>query len=406
MANNNNTKVLNVPTKRERCQTCLSTAERAELHPKGNVPNLRFPEFTGEWHNHPLTDFMSFKNGMNPDAKRFGHGTKFISVMDILNNHFIYYDNIRASVEVIDGDLDTYGVNYGDILFQRSSETLEDVGQANVYLDSKPAVFGGFVIRGKSKGNYNPLFFRYLLTSPAVRNRIITKGAGAQHFNIGQDGLSKVCVDIPCLQEQQKNAELLSLLDERIATQNRIIDKMQSLIKGLAVALTTKGKPNIAISQCLECHSSTLQESEVLSNGLYKVFGANGLVGYINTAQMNGDAILVIKDGSGVGTVSYAQGKFSVIGTLNYLTAIGNIDLRYLYFALSVFNFQPYKTGMAIPHIYFKDYGKAKIYCPPLTEQKRVANMLGTMVSKLFLSQELLASFNLQKRYLLGQMFI
>ena len=121
---------------------------------------------------------------------------------------------------------------------------------------------------------------------------------------------------------------------------------------------------------------------------------------------MNGDAILVIKDGSGVGTVSYAQGKFSVIGTLNYLTAIGNIDLRYLYFALSVFNFQPYKTGMAIPHIYFKDYGKAKIYCPPLTEQKRVANMLGTMVSKLFLSQELLASFNLQKRYLLGQMFI
>lgn len=69
--------------------------------------------------------------------------------MDILNNQFICYDNIRASVEVIEGDIETYGVNYGDILFQRSSETLEDVGQANVYLDRKPAVFGGFVIRGK-----------------------------------------------------------------------------------------------------------------------------------------------------------------------------------------------------------------------------------------------------------------
>jgi len=170
---------------------------------------------------------------MNPDVKRFGHGTKFISVMDILNNQFIYYDDIRASVEVIDGDLETYGVNYGDILFQRSSETLEDVGQANVYLDSKPVVFGGFVIRGKSKGNYNPLFFRYLLASPAVRKRIITKGAGAQHFNIGQDGLSKVCVDIPCKQEQEKIAKLLSLLDERMATQSKIIDKLKSLIKGL-----------------------------------------------------------------------------------------------------------------------------------------------------------------------------
>ena len=63
---------------------------------------------------------MSFKNGMNPDAKRFGHGTKFISVMDILNNQFIRYDNIRASVEVIAGDIETYGVNYGDILFPLS----------------------------------------------------------------------------------------------------------------------------------------------------------------------------------------------------------------------------------------------------------------------------------------------
>ena len=184
------------------------------------------------------------------------------------------------------------------------------------------------------------------------------------------------------------------------------ITVQQSLIKGLAVALTTKEKANIAISQCLECHSSTLQESEVLSSGLCKVFGANGLVGYKDVPQMNGDAILVIKDGSGVGTVSYAQGKFSVIGTLNYLTVIGNNDLRYLYFALSVFNFQPYKTGMAIPHIYFKDYGKAKIYCPSLAEQKRVANVLDKLESKLFVEQELLASFNQQKLYLLGKMFI
>jgi type I restriction enzyme S subunit len=283
---------------------------------------------------------------------------------------------------------------------------LEDVGQANVYLDSKPAIFGGFVIRGKSKGNYNPLFFRYLLASPTARKRIIVKGAGAQHFNIGQDGLSKVSLDIPCMQEQKKIGELLQCIDARIATQNKIIEKLQSLIKGLAVALTTKEKANIAISQCLECHSSTLQESEVLSSGLCKVFGANGLVGYKDVPQMNGDAILVIKDGSGVGTVSYAQGKFSVIGTLNYLTVIGNNDLRYLYFALSVFNFQPYKTGMAIPHIYFKDYGKAKIYCPSLAEQKRVANVLDKLESKLFVEQELLASFNQQKLYLLGKMFI
>lgn len=187
-----------------------------------------------------------------------------------------------------------------------------------------------------------------------------------------------------------------------------IADKKEteSLIKGITILLTTKGAPNTTIAQCLECHSSTLQESEVSHSGLYKVFGANGLLGYTDMPQMNGDSILIIKDGSGVGTVSYAQGEFSVIGTLNYLTAISNYDLRYLYFVLSVFNFQSYKTGMAIPHIYFKDYGNAKIYCPPLSEQKRIANALGKLESKLFLEQNILVSFNLQKRYLLEQMFI
>ena len=166
---------------------------------------------------------------MNPDAKRFGRGTKFISVMDILNNQFICYDNIRASVEVMDGDIETYGVNYGDILFQRSSETLEDVGKANIYLDSKSAVFGGFVIRGKSKGNYHPMFFRYLLASPTARKRIIVKGAGAQHFNIGQDGLNKVCLNIPSIQEQEKIAKLLECIDLRIATQTKIIEDLKKL---------------------------------------------------------------------------------------------------------------------------------------------------------------------------------
>ena len=252
-----------------------------------------------------------------------------------------------------------------------------------------------------------PNYIYHLLNTDEFNRKVMVRCTGSSYPAINSEDLATIHLYYtPDKKEQLKISRLLDLLDKRIATQNKIIEKLQSLIKGLAVALTTKEKANIAISQCLECHSSTLQESEVLSSGLCKVFGANGLVGYKDVPQMNGDAILVIKDGSGVGTVSYAQGKFSVIGTLNYLTVIGNNDLRYLYFALSVFNFQPYKTGMAIPHIYFKDYGKAKIYCPSLAEQKRVANVLDKLESKLFVEQELLASFNQQKLYLLGKMFI
>lgn len=190
---------------------------------------MRFPEFNGEWELHPTTDFFEFKNGLNPDSKRFGSGTKFISVMDILNNRYITYDKIKAFVEPKGKDLNEFGVNYGDVLFQRSSETLEDVGRANVYLDNKTALFGGFVIRGKKIGEYNPLFFRYLLSSPHVRKRIVVKGAGAQHFNIGQDGLSKVSIFVPTAKEQERIAKLLDLIDERIETQIRIIEDLKQL---------------------------------------------------------------------------------------------------------------------------------------------------------------------------------
>ena len=117
----------------------------------------------------------------------------------------------------------------GDLLFQRSSETLEDVGRANVYMDNRTAIYGGFVIRGRKIGNYDPLFFKYLLATPLARKRTCRMGAGAQHFNIGQEGLSKISLYFPSIEEQRKIAGFLSLIDERIATQNKIIEDLKKL---------------------------------------------------------------------------------------------------------------------------------------------------------------------------------
>ena len=338
---------------------------------------------------------------MNAAAKPFDGENKYIRITDIdeASSQYLYDDVVSP-----DGELgDSYLVKENDILLARTGAS---TGKSYLYRNSDGKLyFAGFLIRANIY-KHNSYFVFSQLHTHRYKKWISVMSARSGQPGINSQEYASFPLYTTSLQEEDKIASFLKLLDERIATQNKIIEKLQSLIKGLAVALTTKEKANIAISQCLECHSSTLQESEVLSSGLCKVFGANGLVGYKDVPQMNGDAILVIKDGSGVGTVSYAQGKFSVIGTLNYLTVIGNNDLRYLYFALSVFNFQPYKTGMAIPHIYFKDYGKAKIYCPSLAEQKRVANVLDKLESKLFVEQELLASFNQQKLYLLGKMFI
>ena len=367
---------------------------------------MRFPEFTKEWEEHALAEYLDFKNGLNPDVKRIGRGLPFISVMDILADGTINYDSIRGKVEATEREIENFSVEKGDILFQRSSETLEDVGRANVYMDNRTAVYGGFVIRGRKIGDYNPLFFKYLLSTPLARKRTCRMGAGAQHFNIGQDGLSKISLCFPLMEEQNKIARLLSLIDERIATQNKIIEKLQSLIKGIAQNVARNNKPNIRLSECLECSSSTLQESDVCKNGTYPVYGANGIVGYIDNYNTEKEAVYIIKDGSGVGTVSYVTGKCSATGTLNTLQAKEGYSLQYLYYMLKVFNFEPYKTGMAIPHIYFKDYGKAKIFCTSYTEQLKYARLLSAIDNKLSAEQSILTDLSLQKQYLLRQMFI
>lgn len=371
-------------------------------------------EFSGEWEIYPLTDFMSFKNGMNPDAKRFGRGTKFISVMDILNNQFICYDNIRASVEVVDGDIETYGVNYGDILFQRSSETLEDVGQANVYLDSKPAVFGGFVIRGKSKSNYYPMFFRYLLASPTARKKIIVKGAGAQHFNIGQDGLSKVCLNIPSIQEQEKIAKLFECIDTRIATQNKIIEDLKKLKSAISLKmLHSDSWEQFKIQDIASIGRGRVISSVEISqqeNPLYPVYSSqtsnDGIMGYLDDFMFEGEYISWTTDGANAGTVFYRNGKFNCTNVCGLLKLKKGFDAHFVSLVLAEATRMYVSTNLANPKLMNNTMGNIQIRLPKLEEQKRISVVFRKLHGLLETHNSLIIKYSKQKQYLLSQMFI
>ena len=179
-----------------------------------------------------------------------------------------------------------------------------------------------------------------------------------------------------------------------------------SLIKGIIETVISSQKPTTLIKDCLGCNSSILQESQVAEFGAFPVYGATGITGYTEAADVNGESILIIKDGSGVGTVKYVTGEYSYIGTLNRLIAKDGNYLKYIYFALQGFNFEPYKTGMAIPHIYFKDYGKAKIFCPTIEKQSAIAQKLCSIEDKVSVEKQILFYYQAQKSYLLSQMLI
>lgn len=198
------------------------------------TPKLRFPEFSDKWEVKKLGDLLEFKNGINADKEQYGSGAKFINVLDILNNDYITHDKIIGSVNVDNQTLEKYLVSYGDILFQRSSETREEVGTANVYLDeTRTATFGGFVIRGKKIGEYNPVFLNKLLKTDSARDNITSKSGGSTRYNVGQEILSSVGLIFPQLPEQTKIANFLIAIDEKIQALKQKKTLLEKYKKGI-----------------------------------------------------------------------------------------------------------------------------------------------------------------------------
>ena len=182
------------------------------------VPKLRFPEFSDDWDESTLGKHFQFKNGVNADRSAYGKGRKFINVLDIISEGPITYDEIIGSVEISDVEFAKNEVSYGDILFQRSSETREEVGQSNVYLDrEKNATFGGFVIRGKPIAEHDAIYFHYLLGTSRVRKDMTSRSGGSTRYNIGQDAIGQVPVFVArTMDEQRKVASFLQSCEDKV----------------------------------------------------------------------------------------------------------------------------------------------------------------------------------------------
>ena len=346
--------------------------------------------------------------------------------MDILNNTIITYDSIKACVDANNKEIDNYSVKMGDLLFQRSSETLEDVGRANVYMDEKPAIFGGFVIRGKKKGEYNPLFFKNLLETPFSRRKIIPMGAGAQHFNIGQEGLSKVKLYFAPINEQNKIAKILSLLDDRISTQNKIIDKLQSLIKGISNRLLyADNSMSIRIEEMLIERSERTKKNnqyEILSstvNGIFsqrdyfsKDIASDNNVGYkiihlhdiVLSPQNLWMGNINFNDKFDIGIVSPSYKVFSIADGFDKKYVAALLKTHHALYNYMLVSEQGASTVRR--NLNYEAFEQLVFKIPSLNKQQEIGHVISLLKSQLENANLLIKTYNSQKQYLLRQMFI
>lgn len=357
---------------------------KEENKKKSNLPNLRFPEFEGKWEEKDFEQICTITTGNKNTQDKEDDGC------------YPFY--VRS--ETIE-KINSYSFD-GEAILTAGDGV--GVGKIFHYINGKVGVHQRVYILSNFKcfGKYAYYYF-----ASRFYDRVKRMSAKNSVDSVRRDMIAQMPISLPGFDEQNIIARFLTLLDERITTQNKIIEQYKSLIKGLTHFALNGKQANIRLKDCVACNSSALTESEFEGiDGLHPVYGATGIIAYSSQYAVDKNSILVIKDGASVGRVQYVTGKYSAIGTLNYLTAKSGFSLKYIYYLLRYFNFDKYKVGSGIPHIYFKDYGNELIYCPSIKEQNKIARMLSQVDKKIDLEQILLDAYSLQKQYLLKKMSI
>ncbi|MCK9237960.1 MAG: restriction endonuclease subunit S [Thiopseudomonas sp.] len=372
------------------------------------------------WVSCHLGDFMDFKNGLNADKSQYGYGLKFVNVMDVFGNDILTEDKIIGRVNVAESQLEGNLLKFGDVLFNRTSETFDEIAMSAVYLDDKPAVFGGFVIRARpSNGVLAPAYSVYLFQSSRFRNQVIKLGQGAVRANIGQKDLAKVKVSLPPLPEQKKIAQILSTWDKAITTTEQLLANSQQQKKALMQQLLT-GKKRLLddngvrfsgewkhgyLSDIAKIAKGKALSSRNLTEGSYPVIAGGKTSPYSHSEFTHENIITVSASGAYAGYVAYHPHKIWA-SDCSAVAAKKNSSTLFIFQLLTHLQNKIYslQSGGAQPHIYPKDLDTLKVFIPAAAEQQKIAAVLSSADQEIDSLQQKIEALKQEKKALMQQL--
>ena len=291
---NNEHKELNFSSEREQSQACLNSAEHEKNQGRKvlNVPNLRFPEFQGEWKKTKFGDIATgFDYGMNAAAKNYDGVNKYIRITDIDEASSTYTDKDIVSP---DGILtDNYLLNNRDILLARTGAS---TGKSYLYKKSDGKLYyAGFLIRANVT-THDPYFVFSQLHTHRYWRWVSIMSARSGQPGINSQEYSSFPIYTTSIDEESKIAKLLSLLDERIATQNKIIEDLKKLKYAISKKLLCNDKwTTYKIQDIAEIGRGRVISSIEIDrqkHPLYPVYSSqtsnDGIMGYLDNYMFDG----------------------------------------------------------------------------------------------------------------------
>ena len=395
------------------------------MHP--NVPPLRFPEFHGEWEKCELGDIATLTKGSGISKdQRSASGTPCILYGELYTTYKSeVIDYVVSKTDISDKNLVRSCAN--DIIIPSSGETAIDISTARCVLSPDVLLGGDLNIIRLKDGDGR--FFSYQLNG--VRKHDIAKIAqGVSVVHLYGESIKGLTVSFPSNKEQQKISTLLSLIDERIATQSKLIEKLESLIKGINQNVFTDDGFNYMLKELCEIRSGYSGNQLTSKNGL-KVSRIETIsghkvnierVGYVapfasseNYKLQIGDILFSnINSVEYIGNTAFIEKDYGLYHGMNLLRLMPNKNIvipLYLYLLLNTNKMQNhFKTicnkAVSQASINQTELGKTVVKIPSIKAQKQICELYQSLYNKLETENNAISLLQKQKQYLLRQMFI
>ena len=410
-----------------------------------NVPPLRFPEFSGEWEKCKVSELLDFYSTNSLSWEQLEYGTKAM-----INLHYgLIHVGLPTMVDLTRDRLPNVKkgnmpknfelCKEGDIAFADASEDTNEVAKAVEFfdLDRKDVVCGLHTIHGRDNSNQTVIGYKgYAFASYSFHKQIRRIAQGTKVFYISVRNFDEVYIGVPSKEEQTKIAKLLIAIDERIATQNKIIEKYESLIQAMCDTLieSDQHKVELAFSDFGKSYSGLSGKSagdfgegcpyitymNVYQNQIIDTTNI-GLVKINGTEQQSvvhyGDILFTLSSETAeeVGMGAVYLGDTYPLYLNSFCFGIHIIDENkifppFLAFYVSTRSFRkvvfPLAQGSTRFNLQKNDFMKKGFSFPTVERQRNIYSALKTYSDKLSVEKSLAKLLCKQKNHLLSQLFI
>ena len=372
---------------------------------------MRFPEFSGEWEEEQLDSIATLSKGIGISKEQLSEdGEPCILYGELYTK---YKSEIIKQVES-KTDIDCSKLKRSkanDVIIPCSGETAVDIATARCVPFDNILLGGDLNIISLHK--YDGAFMSYQLNGKRKYD-IARVAQGVSVVHLYGEHLKAIKTYNPSLPEQQKIAKLLSLIDERIATQNKIIEDLKKLKSAISLKmLHSDSWEQFKIQDIASIGRGRVISSVEISqqeNPLYPVYSSqtsnDGIMGYLDDFMFEGEYISWTTDGANAGTVFYRNGKFNCTNVCGLLKLKKGFDAHFVSLVLAEATRMYVSTNLANPKLMNNTMGNIQIRLPKLEEQKRISVVFRKLHGLLETHNSLIIKYSKQKQYLLSQMFI